>query len=1058
MERAMDKDREADASELATYFAKFSAALSRLEGEMARWKAYEDDYVALKSTLLDLPNETSHAVMVPIGSMAFMPGKLIHTNEVMVMLGDNWFVDRSAAQAAEMVDRRMEFVQENITKLQEQEDQIRAKSGMAPGLLGGQEYNEEGLPIVEITEPYYSDDELYPDTPATTTPAIPKTPVVPVTLASATKSSLKQQQVNKETKPVQSTPAPGLLPFSQKSPQEQAEDRAILDRIAEMEREDEERERRREAGEIVTSDEDSDDNDDDNDGFIRYPEDEEDNSEDDFRPKALDSDEEYEEEVWEHSADEEDEDEDEDQTHASSSSSSKGRKSVRFADQVAKSMKPKSAKAHTVAPALQPTPAIATLTTPTAIPAIKPKSPSDLISQMKARKQQQQQQAAHLSSSSSGADQIVTMENLESAIASMSGTAEPPATLLKSALKPTLNKTSLPKQPVQESVVTETLVKPSSLQVDPEAAVATATPQKKLSKFAMDRAAAAAAAAGSASPSTLAGATPAQTVSDAAKPAVGRVSERVIEHEVIAPSPPKKLSKFARDRAATAEATESASLSTLSGVKPAQTLSSMVKPPVGGVSERIIEHETIAPSPQKKLSKFAKDRAAAVEATGSASSSTLAGVPSAQMVSDAVKPAVGGVSERVIEHEVITSTPQKKLSKFARDRAAAAETTGSASPSPVAGVAPAQTRPDVVKPAVGGVFERAYVRGAIASKPSTLSSNNRTTTAAGVYEVVERGVAPLVVEEKSAATPTTSSIVGMKDVVENPFRKPAAASKEKEEDKEKEEEQLPTSAGRRKKPSLFRQHQQQLSQSHLEPEPALPGSSFRGEEDDDDDRTVPARRAIPQVVSSRSISASRGSVVERSSKSAPASVQEKPTIRSKLATVGGGSEGPSGMRKLPIVSSSKLKDTALMKGVVVEREEIEPVDEDELEDDMLMRQVVSEYQERRQAMIAKHGAFNREDIERMWEQQVVIPPEMIVSDELEKIMADQVPDQDQDHDHDEDDSEDEHEEDGEDDQDAVLNEKLAAAAAAAALDDRNQPPKKLSLFRASRLSGTLAKR
>ncbi len=37
-----------------------------------------------------------------------MPGKLVHTNEVLVMLGDNWFVDRSAVQAAEIVDRRME--------------------------------------------------------------------------------------------------------------------------------------------------------------------------------------------------------------------------------------------------------------------------------------------------------------------------------------------------------------------------------------------------------------------------------------------------------------------------------------------------------------------------------------------------------------------------------------------------------------------------------------------------------------------------------------------------------------------------------------------------------------------------------------------------------------------------------------------------------------------------------------------------------------------------------------------------------------------------------------
>jgi prefoldin subunit 5 len=37
-----------------------------------------------------------------------MPGKIVHTNEVLVMLGDNWFVDRSAVQAAEIVDRRME--------------------------------------------------------------------------------------------------------------------------------------------------------------------------------------------------------------------------------------------------------------------------------------------------------------------------------------------------------------------------------------------------------------------------------------------------------------------------------------------------------------------------------------------------------------------------------------------------------------------------------------------------------------------------------------------------------------------------------------------------------------------------------------------------------------------------------------------------------------------------------------------------------------------------------------------------------------------------------------
>lgn len=44
---------------------------------------------------------------VPIGSKAFMPGKLVHTNEVLVLLGDNWFAERSAKQACEIIDRRL---------------------------------------------------------------------------------------------------------------------------------------------------------------------------------------------------------------------------------------------------------------------------------------------------------------------------------------------------------------------------------------------------------------------------------------------------------------------------------------------------------------------------------------------------------------------------------------------------------------------------------------------------------------------------------------------------------------------------------------------------------------------------------------------------------------------------------------------------------------------------------------------------------------------------------------------------------------------------------------
>lgn len=36
-----------------------------------------------------------------------MPGQLIHTNEILVLLGDNWFAETSARQAQDIVARRV---------------------------------------------------------------------------------------------------------------------------------------------------------------------------------------------------------------------------------------------------------------------------------------------------------------------------------------------------------------------------------------------------------------------------------------------------------------------------------------------------------------------------------------------------------------------------------------------------------------------------------------------------------------------------------------------------------------------------------------------------------------------------------------------------------------------------------------------------------------------------------------------------------------------------------------------------------------------------------------
>ncbi len=67
----------------------------------------KEDYIKLKETISKLPEQTSRPAMVPLGKKAFMPGRIVHTNEILVLLGDNWFAERSAKQATEIIDRRL---------------------------------------------------------------------------------------------------------------------------------------------------------------------------------------------------------------------------------------------------------------------------------------------------------------------------------------------------------------------------------------------------------------------------------------------------------------------------------------------------------------------------------------------------------------------------------------------------------------------------------------------------------------------------------------------------------------------------------------------------------------------------------------------------------------------------------------------------------------------------------------------------------------------------------------------------------------------------------------
>jgi hypothetical protein len=66
--------------------------------------------------------------MVPMGSKAFMPGQLIHTNEVLVLLGHNYFVERSAVQAKDIIKRRLAVIKDLIGKGEKSTQDLMARA------------------------------------------------------------------------------------------------------------------------------------------------------------------------------------------------------------------------------------------------------------------------------------------------------------------------------------------------------------------------------------------------------------------------------------------------------------------------------------------------------------------------------------------------------------------------------------------------------------------------------------------------------------------------------------------------------------------------------------------------------------------------------------------------------------------------------------------------------------------------------------------------------------------------------------------------------------------
>jgi len=117
------------------------------------FRKYIRDYEGVRERLTTLADKTSHDIMVPIAGskLAFMPGFIHHTNEILVLIGDNYFVEKSTKEATEFVDRRMTFCFEKI-------EELEAQRNMLNNWLKATAEVKNEHELVEINETWSEDD------------------------------------------------------------------------------------------------------------------------------------------------------------------------------------------------------------------------------------------------------------------------------------------------------------------------------------------------------------------------------------------------------------------------------------------------------------------------------------------------------------------------------------------------------------------------------------------------------------------------------------------------------------------------------------------------------------------------------------------------------------------------------------------------------------------------------------------------------------------------------------------------------------------------------------
>ncbi|KAI8551597.1 hypothetical protein RHMOL_Rhmol06G0198300 [Rhododendron molle] len=140
--------------------------ISEHQKDLDKLRDFTADNASLISLVQKLPDQLHHDIMastqytlkinvVPFGKAAFFPGRLIHTNEFLVLLGEGYYAERTSKQTIDLLKRRGKALESQVNSITAVMQDLKAQASYFDATA-----DEVAEGVVDITEEYIEETSV----------------------------------------------------------------------------------------------------------------------------------------------------------------------------------------------------------------------------------------------------------------------------------------------------------------------------------------------------------------------------------------------------------------------------------------------------------------------------------------------------------------------------------------------------------------------------------------------------------------------------------------------------------------------------------------------------------------------------------------------------------------------------------------------------------------------------------------------------------------------------------------------------------------------------------